>query len=68
MEWLTNTYDPKKPEAIQYVVRSPGETQEQAWQRLQHFLTDKTIGEPKASEAFTVEQLKEMNMVGVYRA
>ena len=68
MEWLTNTYDPKKLEARRLVTRLLNETQEEAWQRLQAFLSDKIIGEPKASEQYTVEQLKSMNMVGVYRA
>jgi hypothetical protein len=32
----------------------------------QKFLSDKTIGEPQATEWYSVEELKAMNMVGVY--
>ena len=67
MEFLTNTHDPKDKYAKMYVARSIHETQEQAWAHHVEWLKDKVIGEPQATEAYTVEQLKQMGLVGVYR-
>ena len=64
--FLSNTHDPKDENAPMYVVRSFHETQEQAWANHLEWLKDKVIGDPQATEAYTVEQLKEMCMVGVY--
>ena len=43
------------------------ETLEQAWARREAYLADKTIGLPKATEAYTVGELQRMGFVGVYR-
>ena len=67
MEFLTNTHDPKDKHAKMYVARSTYETTDVAWAHHIEWLKDKIIGEPQATEAYTVEQLKEMGMVGVYR-
>ena len=67
MEFLTNTHDPKDKYAKMYVARSIYETPEEAWAHHVEWLKDKVIGEPQATEAYTVEQLKEMGLVGVYR-
>ena len=66
MKWLSNTYDPTKEDAIQAVCRDIGETQQEAWKRQQDWLKGKVIGEPKATESFTVEELKRVDLVGVY--
>ena len=66
MEFLTNTHDPKDENARMYVARMPHETQGEAWRNHIQWLKGKIIGEPHATEAYTVEQLKEMNLVGVY--
>lgn len=66
MKWLSNTYDPKKRDAKYYVARLIGETQEQAWANHKQWLEGKIIGEPMASETYSVEELKAMGMVGVY--
>ncbi len=66
MKWLSNIHDPKDPQAQMYVARSFHETPEEAWAHHQEWLKGKVIGEPQATEAYTVEQLKAMGMVGVY--
>ena len=52
LKWITNTY-------------VPNDGREDP-ERHRQWLKDKIIGEPKASEKYTVEQLKEMGLVGVY--
>ena len=66
MKWLSNTYNPNNKDAKNHVGRSFDETQEQAWINHRKWLEGKIIGDPMPSEAYTVEQLKEMGMVGVY--
>ncbi len=66
MRWLTNTYDPGREGAkfsvIDHIHSPPGSGREMH----KEWLKGKIIGPPKATEAYTVEQLKDMNMVGVY--
>ena len=66
MKWITNTYDPKAPDAQFSCARMGDETQAEAWQNYQLWLSNKIIGEPKATKEYTAEQLKAMGMVGVY--
>ncbi len=66
MKWLSNTYNPKNTDARYYAIRDFNETQEEAWQRHLNWLKEKVIDRPKATEAYTVEELEEMNLVGVY--
>lgn len=66
LRFLTNTHNPKDENASMYVARMPHETQAEAWRNYKQWLKGKIIGEPHATEAYTVEQLKEMNLVGVY--
>lgn len=66
LSFLANIYNPKDKRASMYVFRSPYETQEQAWIHHLEWLKDKVIGDPQATEASTVEQLKERGLVGVY--
>jgi hypothetical protein len=71
MRFLTNTHDPKDAKAKMYLAVEYHEAfdpqgRERAWQRHLDYLRDKIIGEPQGTEAYTVEQLKEMGMVGVY--
>ena len=68
MRWITNTTDPKHHLAYSYItsIRIPGESREDAWKHFQSFLEGKVLGSPKATEAYTTEQLTAMGMVGVY--
>ena len=66
LRFLSNTHDPKDKNFQMYVARSFHETQEQAVARHLEWLKGKVIGDPQATEAYTVAQLKEMGMVGVY--
>lgn len=67
LKWLTNTIDPKTATTYDMFVRL-GETPNQAFRRFQDFMQGKVIGLPKATSAYTVEQLQAMKMVGVYEA
>ena len=66
LRFLSNTHDPKDKFAPTFVARRFDETQEEAWHWHLEWLKGKVIGDPKATEAYTVAQLKEMGMVGVY--
>lgn len=66
MRWLTNTADPAKRDWLTSVVPDPGQTTVEAVKEFREWIKDKVIGDPKASEVFSVEQLKEKGMVGVY--
>ena len=66
MEFLTNTHDPNDKNARIYVSIQPHETLKEAVARHTEWLKGKVIGEPQATEAYTVAQLKEMGLVGVY--
>lgn len=66
MRWITNTYDPSKPDAWISIIPLPGQTHKEAEESHKKFLRNKIIARPKATDAFTVEQLEAMDMVGVY--
>jgi hypothetical protein len=68
MKWITNTYNPKLPDAKYNLVMeyySPKD-HEFAFRRHLEWLKDKIIGDPQATATHTVEELKKMNLVGVY--
>lgn len=62
LKWLTNTE--KSP--VMFMTR-PGQTQLEAKREHDAYLSDKIIGEPKATETCSQYQLKQMGMVGVYK-
>ena len=66
LRFLSNIHDPKDKFAPMLVARRFDETQEEAWCWHCEWLKGKVIGDPQATEAYTVAQLKEMGMVGVY--
>ena len=66
MKHLTNMYDPREPDAKKYVTRTFGQTHEEAWEELQRYLQGKVIGPPRATDAYTVEELEAMGTVGIY--
>ena len=66
MKFVTNTFDPKRPDAMQHVPRLRGETVDEAWASLMAYLDGKTIGKPRATEVYTVAELEAMHVVGVY--
>jgi len=68
MRWLSNTYDPKMPDARLEIMSEarPGQTAQGAWLEYKTWLSGKVIGEPQATESHTVDQLKAAHLVGVY--
>lgn len=66
VRWLSNTYDPEADDAFSSVERIIGQTQTDAWESKRDWLKNKIIGNPKATDTYTVEQLQQMKMVGVY--
>lgn len=65
--FLTNTHDPNDKRAEMHVDYRPlQETRREAWLRHLEWLKDKVVGEPQATKHYTVEQLKEMKLVGIY--
>jgi len=66
MRWISNTYDPKAPNADSHVIQMFDQTQCEVIAAYHLWLADKIIGEPKATEVCSVAVLRAMNMVGVY--
>lgn len=66
LHWISNIFDPRRPEAITQIVRYYGERASDAWRRERAWLAGKIIGEPQATRNCSVAELKAMHMVGVY--
>lgn len=67
MRWLGNIVDPTLRTAeIANVRATSGTKRDEAARRHREWLTDKIIGEPQATAAHSVEELKAMGVVGVY--
>lgn len=68
MEFLSNTFDPNHENAKMYLVVRFDQTREEAWRSHLRWLDGKIIGDPQPSDRYTTEQLKAMNIVGVYKS
>lgn len=66
MKFLTNLYDPRLPDAKYEMTLPFDQTAEQAWEYQKEWLSGKVIGEPRAIDLYTVEQLKAAHFVGIY--
>lgn len=66
LRYFGNTYDPRQPDVLYSIVVGWDESPQEAYQRHADWLRDKMIGDPQPTSTYTVEQLKKMNMVGVY--
>ena len=66
MRFLTNLYDPTAFNAEQMIATEVGQTREEALKSQNSWLNDKIIGDPKATDDYTVAELQQQNMVGVY--
>lgn len=74
MEHLSNIFDPRLEKnketftGFSYNEWCAGPASiERAWNRHLEWVNSNEIGRPKATEKYTVEQLEEMGMVGIYR-
>ena len=70
LTFLSNVYDPRLPDAeIRYRYTGTGtpETRRVEWGDYKRWLKDKIICNPRPNKNYTVEELKKMNMVGIYR-
>jgi len=72
LRFLTNTHDPKDIEgakmslALSFEDWQDPNGRERAWKYHLDYLKGKIIGDPQATDVYTVDQLKEMQLVGVY--
>jgi len=66
MKWLTNLYNPRRPDAWCHIARRHDETLLQAYSRHKEWLEDKIIGRPKATDTHSVAELEAMDLVGIY--
>ena len=67
MKWITNTYDPERKDAKYHLEVYIDQSRDEAWENHLAWLSDFTIGEPKACK-YTVGELKQNGYVGVYKA
>lgn len=66
MTWLTNISDPSRDPHGQTVLTLPGQSHGDAVAAFRYWLRDKVIGDPMATDAYSVAELKIMGIVGVY--
>ena len=72
MKHLSNIYDPRREDAKRMLCYSHnamlnGQSAiDMEWQHHLDWVNQNLIGEPQATEFYTVEQLKNMGMVGIY--
>jgi hypothetical protein len=66
MKWLTNMHDPRMDGHGMYVTRMSDESIQEAQIRERRWLHGKIIGDPQPTSAYTVEELKAINIVGIY--
>ncbi len=66
MRWLVNMHNPRLPDHWMTVAAYFHETPQEAIAREARYLEGKVIGEPKATDTYTVEQLTAMGTVGIY--
>ena len=66
LEFVTNAADPKHKDFRRMVVRSLGQTQEDAVQAYLAHISRHIIGRPRATKKYTVEELEKF-MIGLYR-
>jgi len=66
MKFLTNIDNPTLPDAKEKLMTYLDETQQEAWERQERWLSDKVLLLPKETDAHTVRELIRMGMVGVY--
>jgi len=66
MKFLANIYNPTMPEAKEHIMCLAGETQQEAWEHRERWLSDKVLGVPQETDIRTVLDLVRMGMVGVY--
>lgn len=69
MKFLGNVFDPRHVDAKQYLVYRFDEDREEQWRQHLRYLSDKIIALPQSTDTdlYTVEQLINMNFVGVYK-
>lgn len=67
LRWVTNTLNPKKSSQMTIICRN-GETPGQALNRYLRWVDQFYIGEPKATEVMSVEELKAQDIVGLYQS
>ena len=67
-KWLTNIYDPDRPDSrANHTSSSFGkEESNRKWNAHVDYVEKHIIGPPKATEKYTIYQLQEMHIVGVY--
>ena len=73
MKFLSNTYDPNRPDAERHfaysthaVINGP-EAMRLEWEQHLKWINKNVIGRPKATDYYTVKELEEMGMVGIYK-
>ena len=66
LKWVRNTYDPTKADAHLQIAKRASETQAEAWKNHKLWIVGKVISRPQATETYTVAELEQMNLVGVY--
>lgn len=72
MKFLSNIYNPALPNARMYFTTSyqgfldPSKA-ELEWKNHIDWINENIVGEPQPTDTYTVEQLKQMGYIGIYK-
>ena len=66
MKWLTNSGDYRKKSTMWQITRHIHETPDEAWRHWNEWVSNKIIGRPKATKWYTVEELEDKGVIGIY--
>jgi len=72
LKFLSNTFDPNHKDAKCYktythhAMSGGPRARDEEWDRHMEWINANVIGDPQATEKYSVEELKKMNLVGIY--
>jgi len=72
MKFLSNTHNPFLPDTKKFhcfsfhAIQGGPEACEEEWRQHMDWIKSNLIGRPQASKHYTVEQLEDMGLVGIY--
>lgn len=72
LKFLSNTYNPNLPNARMYFTTSyegylNPDLGNYEYEQYLKWINENIVGEPQGSDTYTVEQLKEMGYIGIYK-
>lgn len=67
MKHISNIYNPCLPDARQHFISVVNMDSELQWREYLKWVYSNEVGDPQATDTYTVTELKVMGMIGVYK-